>query len=372
MYLVATSRRLTAQEFEQAFAGDGVALEFESRDTVALSTSHADLRIEYDSAEAIAPWLNKPLLGTRELRAHIGAATGCYRVYFRELTVPQTLFEALWVARVIAEMCGGAMLDVTSLQMHSATDLAEMTELDFDIRDHIVIHSVDINRNGKLWLHSHGMAKFGARDLEVFDIDEHLQEAGEIFLRELGTEYAFSHGPPLSRIMRTTLGGTFMVVADCERKGAAYCAQSAGFLTVLGGSGTHTVCALLAPYLEAANLGDGHEVYGNVETLLPAFKARFLRRGLLEPITFMVRAAFEITPRDGLRAEESLWLEIVHWNGHQVIGKLLAAARASTEWRKGSQVQVDETQISALGMNRNGKQVPLPEVAGILQGERPS
>ena len=88
-------------------------------------------------------------------------------------TVP--VFVALWCARIVLLHAEGVLVDITSSKLHEADDVAEITELDFDIRDHVNLHAVEvIEGDTPLWVHSHGMEKFGARDLEIF----HLGRAG--------------------------------------------------------------------------------------------------------------------------------------------------------------------------------------------------
>jgi hypothetical protein len=108
--------------------------------------------------------------------------------------------------------------------------------------------------------------------------------------------------------------------------------------------------------------------------LLPVFKGRYMRKGLMEPLTFLVRAPFEVHP-DGLEGQteqEQLWVEIVQWEDDTLIGKLVDGGTRSTEWRKGSHVEVDDSQINALGLSREGRQLEPEEMEQMLQLERPA
>ncbi len=87
---------------------------------------------------------------------------------------------------------------VTAYKLHDVADVVEITELDFDIRDHVNLHAVAaIEGDTPLWVHSHGMEKFGTRDLEIFHLGEDDLLAAEMFLHELCTDMAFGQGPAL-------------------------------------------------------------------------------------------------------------------------------------------------------------------------------
>ena len=107
-------------------------------------------------------------------------------------------------------------------------------------------------------------------------------------------------------------------------------------------------------------------------TLLPAFKARFHRRGLMEPTTFLVRSSFEVHPEGEDEAvKEDLWLEVLTWEDAQLVGKLVDGAVHTTEWRKGATVNVEEAQINAVAVGRDGRALDDEEMQGFLLAERP-
>ena len=108
--------------------------------------------------------------------------------------------------------------------------------------------------------------------------------------------------------------------------------------------------------------------------LLPIFKGRYMRKGLMEPLTFLVRAPFEVHP-NGTESEpeqELLWVEVVQWDEDNLVGKLVEGGTRSTEWRKGSHVEVDDSQINALAVAREGRQLEPEEMEQLLQLERPA
>ena len=104
--------------------------------------------------------------------------------------------------------------------------------------------------------------------------------------------------------------------------------------------------------------------------LLPAFKARFLRKGLMEPWTFRVRTGFESHP-DGETVEEDLWVEVLTWEEGVVVGKLVDGSAHTTEWRKGAQVELQEENINAIALVREGRVLDEDELRSALVSERP-
>ena len=108
----------------------------------------------------------------------------------------------------------------------------------------------------------------------------------------------------------------------------------------------------------------------DAQAQLPAFKARFGRRGLMEPLTFLVRAPFETHP-EGSSTWEQLWLEIISWEDTVIVGRLVDGAVHTTEWRKGAQVDVPEAEVNALAIAREGRSLEEDEVRALLSAERP-
>jgi len=104
--------------------------------------------------------------------------------------------------------------------------------------------------------------------------------------------------------------------------------------------------------------------------LLPAFKARFLRKGLMEPLTFVVRAPFEIHP-EGEPEQENLWVEVLTWDDEALVGKLVDGATQTTEWRKGAQVEVEQGQINAIAIQRDGEALEDEDMGALLLAEKP-
>ena len=105
--------------------------------------------------------------------------------------------------------------------------------------------------------------------------------------------------------------------------------------------------------------------------LLPAFKARFHRRGLMEPLTFLVRAPFETHP-EGDRSRRTSGSRCSPGRRAPSSGKLVDGAAQTTEWRKGAAVEIDEDTVNAVAMGRDGRPLDDEEMQGVLLAERPS
>jgi hypothetical protein len=273
------------------------------------------------------------------------------------------------------------VLDLTAYKLHDAEDVVEITELDFDIRDHVNLHAVAaIEGDTPLWVHSHGMEKFGTRDLEIFHLGEEDLLAAEMFLHELCTEMAFGQVPELRKEFHTSEGQSFMLVPSEEARVnllgvplETFEGHEALFLSVVSPLGRHNTAELLRPYRERFVPEPEERTQAlriEAQISLSAFKARFYRKGLMEPLTFLVRAPFETHP-EGQVVEENLWLEVVAWEESTVLGKLVDGAVHTTEWRKGAHVEVNEENINALAISREGRTLDEQEIRALLIAERP-
>jgi uncharacterized protein YegJ (DUF2314 family) len=145
--------------------------------------------------------------------------------------------------------------------------------------------------------------------------------------------------------------------------------------TVVSADGRHTLAELLRPYrarFEREPPERSEALEKQARALLPAFKARFHRRGLMEPTTFLVRAPFDVHPDGEEEAvKENLWLEVLSWDDTQLVGKLVDGAVHTTEWRKGATVEVEEPQLNAVAVGRDGRALDDEEMQGFLLAERP-
>jgi uncharacterized protein YegJ (DUF2314 family) len=328
-------------------------------------------------------WALNLFTGNEAVLEKLGQAQGFYRLSFRPGPPHPTLsvFVALMCARVLMQHAGGVLVDITALKVHDAEDVADLTELDFDIRDHVNLHAVEvIEGETPLWVHSHGMEKFGARDLEIFHLGEQELLPAEAFMHELCTNMAFGSGARPRAQVGTSEGRIFMMMPSEEARTnllgvplEAFEGHEGLFLTLVSPEGRHNTAELLRPYRErfAQEPPERTEAMRrHTQRLLPAFKARFQRRGLMEPLTFVVRAPFETHP-EGEAVVEHLWVEVLVWEDATVLGRLMDGAVHTTEWRKGSRVEVEEAEINALAITREGRQLEEEEVHALLEAERP-
>lgn len=364
-----------AEEMQLSPAADGQGFSIEAEET--------RVEVFFESRSTPQEWTPDLFSGSQAALEALGQAQAFYRFSFEpgsaQPTVP--VFVALMCARVVLMHAEGVLVDITSSKVHEADDVAEITELDFDIRDHVNLHAVEVTEGETpLWVHSHGMEKFGSRDLEIFHLGEQDLLPAEAFLHELCTDLAFGQGAPLRTQMGTSEGQTFMLVPSEEARTnllgvplETFEGHEGLFLTVVSPQGRHNTAELLRPYRERFVQEPAERIAAmrqDAQRQLPAFKARFLRRGLMEPLSFLVRAPFETHP-EGSTTTEQLWLEIISWDDSTVVGRLVDGAVHTTEWRKGAQVEVPEGEVNALALAREGRSLEEEEIRALLEAERP-
>lgn len=386
IYILATEQTepVAVAELEAAFEPDEV--EFTAaEDGRGFSVEADGIRVDvrFEALEAAFGWTPDLLTGSEESHELLRKARGFYRISF-EPGKPQAsmaVFEALWCARVLMEHVPGVLLDITAFKLHDATDVAEITDLEFDIRDHVNLHAVEATETETpLWVHTHGMSKFGLRDLEIFHLSEQELLAAESFLHELCTDLAFGQAPPPRTLVETSNGEAFMLVPSEEARVnlmgvplETFEGHEALFFTVVSPEGRHNIAEILRPYRERFEKEPEEKTEAlrrQAQALLPAFKSRFFRKGLMEPITFLIRAPF-VTHPEGEPVVEHLWVEVETWEEDKVVGKLVDGANHTTEWRKGAHVEVPENQLDAIAVARDGRTLDEEEMMALLIAERP-
>lgn len=389
VYIVATDTAdpLAPEVLTEAFAGEDVQVTF-GEDGCLFSVKAETTRVDVRFESRLSPlgWTPDLLTGTPELRAALEQARGFYRVaYVPGQPQPSiATFEALWTVRTLLELVDGVAVDTIAFKLHSPMDIEEITELDFDIRDHVTVHAQALGGGGKAWVHTHGMAKFAASDVEMFNISEADLSAAMTFFQELCTDLAFGHGPSPRQLVSTSVGLGFQLLPADEVRGGFYAADpeafaghERGYLTVVNGDGRHAMSEILEHYRDRFEEESDEETRAKqalATRLLPLFKSRYQRKGLMEPLTFLVRAPFEVHPdgEAGPPAQELLWVEVVQWDETSLIGRLVDGGTRTTEWRKGSHVEVDDSQINAIGLAREGRPLDVEEMEQMLQLERPA
>jgi hypothetical protein len=390
IYIVASdsNEALAPEIITEAFEAEDVKVVF-GEDGALFSVRADASRVDVRFETRLQPlgWTPDLLTGTPELRETLEKALGFYRVSF-EPGKPQAsvaAFEALWTVRTLLELVEGVCVDISSYKLHSPMDVEEITELDFDIRDHITVHAEQLGTGERnMWVHTHGMAKFASADVEMFNISEEDLAAAETFFQELCTDLAFGQGPKERQVISTSVGMGFQLLPSGEARAnlyqvdpEAFTGHGQGFVAVVSADGRHQMSEILKHYrdrFEEESQEEAEEKATVATRLLPLFKGRYQRKGLMEPLTFLVRAPFEVHPegQDGQPEQEQLWVEVVQWEDDALIGKLVDGGTRTTEWRKGSHVEVDDSQINALAVSREGRQLEPEEMERLLQLERPA
>lgn len=387
-YIVATNtpEPLPEEVIREAFSDEGVEVTVGDEGLLfAVAAGAARVEVSFDGRLTPLGWTPELLTGTDELREALRSARGFYRVAFEPGAPKGTVavFEALWTVRTLLAVTDGVAVDTTAFKLHSPQDVDEIIELDFDIRDHLTIHQQALGDDeGSLWLHTHGLVKFGSLEVEMFNIAEDDLAAAETFLHELCTDMAFGQGPSPGQVVATSIGLAFTLVPGEEARANLYVDPESfdghvtGYLTVVSPEGRHSMSGLLQHYrerFEGESDAETEALQDTARRLLPLFKARFMRRGLMEPLAFIARAPFEVHGDNGRASgEEQLWVDVVSWTEEGVIGRLVDGGATSTEWRKGAHVQIDESQINALAVTRGGRTLEPEELEALLEAERPA
>jgi hypothetical protein len=391
VFLLAVERSapVPLEVLRPAFEDDAEGVSFTpAPDGQGFTVEVEDTRIEvrFDTGPLPEGWSPELFNGHEDSLRLLGQARGFYRIAF-EPGLPQptlAVFEALLCARTLLQHVDGVLVDLTTFKVHDAKDVVDITELEFDIRDHINLHAVQvIEGDTPLWVHTHGMEKFGQRDLEVFHLAEEDLPAVESFLHELCSDLAFGDGPRVRAEVGTSEGRTFILVPSEEARATlmgvpleAFEGHEGLYLTVVSPAGRHTASEIFRPYRERFAQEPPEKtaaMHRGAQVLLPALKSRFLRRGLMESLSFLVRAPFETHPR-GEGSEpvvEQLWLEVLTWEDTTVVGRLVDGSEHTTEWRKGANVEIPEEEVNAFGLTREGRPLDEEEMRQLLVAERP-
>ncbi|MFL5320001.1 MAG: DUF2314 domain-containing protein [Myxococcaceae bacterium] len=387
VYIVATERETAVplSALKETLASDELKIEaFETEGSFRLESDAAAVEARYETMDAALGWTPDLITGSEAAHQVLRKAKSIYRISIEPGGAQPSMpvFEGLWCARALLEHVEGVVLDVTSYKLHEPADVEEITELDFDIRDHINLHAVEAREGeANLWVHSHGMEKFGIRDVEAFHLQEEDLPAAESFFHQLCTDMAFGQGPKARSLVETGEGDAFMLVPAEEARPKligveleTFEGHEGLFYTVVAPDGRHTIVDILKPYRGRFG-GEPPErtqaLLQQAQAMMPSFKARFQRKGLMEPLQFLVRARFETHP-DEEAVDEDLWAEVLSWEEGTVLGKLIDGSSHTTEWRKGVQVEIDEEQVNAIAINREGRTLDEEEMGALLTAERPS
>jgi hypothetical protein len=387
IYVVASgqAQAISLEVLKEVFETEDVEFLTDVPDTL-FSLRSGDTRIDVKfGAKGYQLPMNKDLVtGAEETKALFKKAKGFYALAFAP-GKPQpsvAVFEALWAARsIMDQLTHPVLLDLLAHKLHDSDDVVEITELEFDIRDHVNLHAVEQpGQPGKLWVHSHGMEKFGVRDVEAFHLTEEDLMAAETFMHELCMDLAFGHGPQLRTTVETSEGQAFSMIPSEEARlnlmgvsTDAFEGHEGMFYTLVSADGRHTLSEVLKPYhdrFEQETPEESEALRMQASEVLPAFKARCQRKGLMEPLTFLVRAPFESHPGED-PVYEDLWVEVLTWEEKVIVGKLVDGGAHTTEWRKGAHVELEEDQVNAVALGRDGKTLQDEDMRTFLLSERP-
>lgn len=385
VYLLATEQHTPIKPsiLRELLTDDGVEFADVRGCVVSVRVNGARTDVRFEKIKTPIKLSSELVSGSDESISAVEKAKGVYRISF-EPGHPQpsvAVFETLWCIRALMEQVSGVLIDIMAQKIHDLNDVLEITELDFDIRDHVNLHAIEVtDGDTPMWIHSHGMEKFGTRDVEAFHIAEADLPPAESFLHRLCTDLAFGQGPSVRAIVETGDGESFMLLPSEEARTNlmgvpldTFEGHEGPFMTVVSANGRHTLAGLLKQYREHFAEEDPEKTEGlrlQSQELLPAFKARFLRKGLMEPLTFLVRAPFEVNP-DRESLNENLWIEVLTWESSEIVGKIVDGSAKTTEWRKGAQVELEESQINAIGIARDGHPLDGEEMRALLLAEKP-
>ena len=391
VYIVATedTEPLGPEAIGEAFETDEVTVELDDAPgSFRLRSAEAEIAVRFEALESPLGWTPELLTGSESAHARLRQARGLYRVAFETPTGSQptvAVFEALWCVRALLEKREGVLLDVTAFKLHEEEDVRGDHRAGF--------RHPRPREPARAWRPPRATRRSGCtrtgwrssaqRDVEIFHLAEADLLPAESFLHELCTDLAFGQGPAARVPMETSDGAGLH--AGAVRGGAARDCSAcrwrpsrgtrAMFLTVVSPEGRHTTSELLRPYRSRFEQEDPRRTEAlatQATRLLPAFKARFQRRGLMEPLTFLVRAPFETHPDGRSDRGEPLAGGALLGGGRASSGKLVDGAAHTTEWRKGAAVEIDEDTVNAVAMGRDGRPLDDEEMQGVLLAERPS
>ena len=379
---VAEAEPVTAEQLEEIIEADELEvapLEDGRGFSVTADGQVVEIRHERTAGELHLP--PKLVTGTEAAKQALREARSVYRLSVQpgggQPSIP--VFEALWCARALMSVVTGVLLDVSAYKLHEPADVEEITELEFDVRDHVTLHAVEV-AEGDVWVHSHGMDKFGARDLEAFHLSQEDLPAVETFFHQLCTDLAFGQAPAPGTVVETGEGDGFLLEPSESARAKLiglgldfFEGHEGAYFTILSADGRHTVSEVLAPYRGRFEQEDpelSERLINHAREHLPAFKGRFLRKGLMEPLQFLVRGRFETHPDpEGEPVAEDLWAEVLNWEDGTLVVRLVDDSSHTTEWRKGVQVEMDESRLNALAVAREGRALDQEELEALLRAE---
>jgi hypothetical protein len=102
-------------------------------------------------------------------------------------SVAETVLAATKRAAALAEAADGCVSDVFAFRFFGPdTWRVEEPLGDFDVREHIILHTVPMEDDGRFWIHTHGLVKFGRPEFEIHDLSAGTEEGAAIALNDMG------------------------------------------------------------------------------------------------------------------------------------------------------------------------------------------
>jgi hypothetical protein len=99
--------------------------------------------------------------------------------------VARAVLAGMEIADGIAEHADGVVIDVVAERLMLPGEWrVDDRRREIDAREHVTVHVVE--DGGALWIHTHGLLKFGRPELEVFDVPYDLQHAVAAYVVDTG------------------------------------------------------------------------------------------------------------------------------------------------------------------------------------------
>lgn len=112
------------------------------------------------------------------------------------------------VLRTVLDLTQGVAVDPTTQRCYSRAEVTRL--LTDDPLAHIAIHT-EVWDADSVWLHTHGLQKFGRPELDLVAVPHALDTEGDAFIREVA--YSLAHGTVLAPGQEIEFDGTGAVIA---------------------------------------------------------------------------------------------------------------------------------------------------------------
>lgn len=314
----------------------------------------------------------------------------------------------MYLAEAVREEMRGVVQDAISYVLWGAD--AWKRVVDGDSLDLLGTHLrfEALEENGLVWIHTHGMAKFGMPDVEMEGVPDEFASTGMKLVTmmarglirasqqkkvNLSATFHLEGTPVLFRLKRHPgdeeghfPAGSVKVypyVADHDPTSPATTRHVLRMLTRKPSPEarpeqpvrrkTRTPAAARPESHESILRQRVLEAHRRSLTEFPAFKKRFQDGGLSPRHVFAVKAGFPL----GENAYEWMWVSVDAWRGGTIVGFLENEPTARKDLHRGSRVQIAEREVFDWAITRDGAiakgaytervmaQKPIPAVASV-------